>query len=155
MKNQKGITLMALVVYIVVMLIAISLVSIITTSMTTNLENVEKTSKDVSKVNEFDMYFLSDIKNNGFSVYDTQYNEINKYIILETKDGNTIQYIFKDNVIYRVYRKDANNETQIQICNDIIDFQVSKLEDDDENVINIIIKTPSYESNKSYKIGKW
>ena len=149
MKNQKGITLIALIVYIIVMLIVISIISIITTSMTTNLGNVEKSSKSVSKINKFDMYFLEDIKKSGISIYDIKNDDTNKYIILENGEGNTIQYIFKNNIIYRI-----DNNTQIQICNGITNFQASK-DQTNNNVIKIIIQASEYTSEKNYKVGKW
>jgi len=148
MKNQKGITLIALIVYIIVMLIVVSIVTMITTSMTTNLGQAEKASKSASKINKFDMYFLSDIKNEGISIYDIKSNE---YIILETQTGNIIQYIFKDNVIFRIQESD---NSQIQLCNNITNFIITE-NVDNENIINIEIQTESYTSNKNYKIGKW
>ena len=146
MKKNQGITLISLIVYIIVMLIAISLITMITTSMTKNLGTVEKASKSATKISKFDMYFLSDIKKQGVSIYDTKSEE---YIILEDSYGNIIQYVFENNVIYRI---DENNDSQIQICNNITTFQVIQ---DELGVINVIIGNDEYSSQKSYKIGKW
>lgn len=148
MKKNQGITLISLIVYIIVMLIAISLITIITTSMTKNLGSVEKASKSISKINKFDMYFLSDIKNEGVSIYDVQSGG---YIILEDKNGNIIQYVYDNNMIYRV---EGKNNTQIQICNNISEFTITE----DElkiDVIKIKISTEDYSSEKNYRIGKW
>lgn len=148
MKNSKGITLISLIVYIIVLLMVISIIATITTSMTTNLGAVEKSSKDVSKVNKFDMYFLSDIKNEGISIYDIKSNE---YIILEDKNGEIIQYILKENAIYRLEEK---NDTQIQICNEITGFEITK-ETNNKITIKIVVRENNYTSTKTYKIGKW
>ena len=147
MKKNEGITLISLIVYIIVLLIAISIITMITTSMTQNLGEIERTSRSVSKINKFDMYFLSDIKNEGVSIYDVNEN----HIILEDKNSNMIQYIYQNNVIYRI---EGDSGPQIQICNNISNFTITR-DEENTDVINIMINTEDYSSQKSYKIGKW
>ena len=91
MKNQKGITLVSLVIYIVLLLIIVSILTIITNHFSSNVKYLSKSNKNISQINKFNMYFVNDVKRNN----DIATIENNKLIF---KDGTSYTYI--ENTIY-------------------------------------------------------
>ena len=61
-KNQKGITLAALVVYISVMTIVIATVTVISTFFYDRIGDVVVTPKYAAEINKFMMFFAVDVK---------------------------------------------------------------------------------------------
>lgn len=88
-KNEKGITLTALVVYVTVMSIAIAAIATITTYTYKNMNTLEEDSKYAVELNKFDMYFLKDVKKaEKIIIQEDQENEEDNYhkITMKYKD---------------------------------------------------------------------
>ena len=64
MKNQKGVTLISLIIYIIVLTIIISILSLVSQSFFNNIKYITEKGKYVSEYNKFNMYFIKDVKNN-------------------------------------------------------------------------------------------
>lgn len=107
MKNQKGVTLISLIVYIIVLTIVISILSMVSQSFFYNIKYVTERGKYVSEFNKFNMYFIKDVKNNKDILECTK-----NRVILE--DGTVYTYESKEQSIYRNKVKICNN---INACN--------------------------------------
>lgn len=111
MKNQRGVTLIALTVYIIVLILIISILSLISEMFFTNIKYIENRGKYVSEFNKFNMYFIDDVKNNT----DIENCSDEKVIF---KNGTS--YTFQDNGIYR---------DKVKICNNVSGkFNFSEIE---------------------------
>lgn len=126
MKNQKGITLISLVIYIVLLFIVASILTIIINHFASNVKYLNNGSKNVSQINKFNMYFLLDAKRND-DIITIENNNIT------FKDGTT--YTYDNNTIYR---------NKVAICKNISNINFAKKEETDENdftkkIINVKI----------------
>ena len=65
MKNNKGITLTALVVYIAVMIIALGVISAIITQFYKNTKSLDADTDEILQLNRFNTYFLKEVKARG------------------------------------------------------------------------------------------
>lgn len=124
MKNENGITLVALTIYIIAFAIVIGIISVLTSFFYSNVVNLSDTGENASEFSIFNMYFLEDIKEAGNKV--ARVDENGKYISFS--NGNT--YIFQDNHIYK---------NKVKICNNVTDFKVEKKEDEKE-IVTIFMK---------------
>lgn len=98
MKEEKGITLITLITYIIVLLIAISVVTLIVNYFMKQMNQTEENNSYMEEINQFNYAFLSDIKQEGVSIYSAR----GTTIILEYENGKDVQYIYQDNQIYRI-----------------------------------------------------
>ena len=108
MKNEKGITLISLIIYMIVMCIVIATLAMISDSFYTNTNYIKESSKYVSEYNKFNMYFIEDVKNNK----DT-YKVTNNEIIFN--DGTV--YTYKADTDKSIYRGKVKICTNILFCN--------------------------------------
>ena len=99
MKSQKGVTLVALVIYIIVFTIVISILSVISSFFFSNVNFVKEQANYAPEFNKFNMFFIQDVKaNKAASIIGTT-------IVFE--DGT--KYEYKDESIYRNDKKIAKN----------------------------------------------
>lgn len=119
MKNENGVTLVALTIYIIAFAIVIGIISVLTSFFYSNVVNLSDTGENASEFSIFNMYFLEDIKEEGNKV--ARVDENGKYISFS--NGNT--YIFQDNHIYK---------NKVKICDNVTDFKVEKQRDGKETV---------------------
>lgn len=90
-KNNKGITLVALTIYIVVFVLVLGVMTTISTSFFSNLGGAVDTPKYTSEFNKFAMFFVTDAKNySKANVTDTT---------IQFENGPTYKY--ENNNIYR------------------------------------------------------
>ena len=75
MKSQKGVTLVALVIYIIVFTIVISILSVISSFFFSNVNFVKEQANYAPEFNKFNMFFIQDVKNNKIEFADgTRYD---------------------------------------------------------------------------------
>lgn len=145
MKEQKGITLVSLIIYIVVMIIVIAVMGTIITQFYQNTNEVQQDTEDILEFNKFNTYFLKEVKTIGNRV-DT-IGEEGEYILF--KSGNS--FSFNQNSIYY---------NDIQICKDVqrlvFSFGIIKDENDldkiDNTIIDVKIFLKEYNKNIKYKV---
>ena len=127
-KNFKGVTLVALVIYIIIFTLILGVMSTISTSFFSNIGGVVDTPKYLSEFNKFSMFFVTDAKNySKANVTDTT---------IQFENGPT--YKFQDNNIYR-------NETLI--AKNVLNCTFSTNDFNVNNTMKQII-------NVNMKIGK-
>lgn len=147
MKNERGITLISLIIYIVVMCIVVATLAIISDLFYANTDYIKENSKYVSEYNKFNMYFIEDVKNN-------------KDIYQITDD----QIIFEDGTIY-TYKGDTDSSiyrNKVKICSNIAYCKFSKTEpiinSITKKVINVhmVIKGSNlFETTNDYVLRYW
>ena len=145
MKEQKGITLVSLIIYIVVMIIVIAVMGTIITQFYENTNEVQQDTEDILEFNKFNTYFLKEIKTIGNKV-DT-IGEEGTYILF--KSGNS--FTFNKNSVYY---------NDIEICKDVqkVVFSFGIIEDEngldkiDNTIINVNIVLKEYSKNIKYKV---
>lgn len=134
MKNNKGITLASLVVYIIVMSIAIGIIGGILVQFNKNNVELNKASKDILEFNNFNTYFLKEIKSKQNKV-----DTINDNYILFSS-GNSFSLV--DNKI---------NYNDIKICKDVQKLTF-KVDENDNSIITVTIVFKDFSKTMQYKI---
>ena len=92
-KTEKGVTLIALIVYVAVFMIVIAIMGNISNYFYKNVAEIKEPLKYPSEFNKFNMFFINDVKKNKTAVS----NENGTSIKFE--DGTT--YIYSAGKIYR------------------------------------------------------
>ena len=138
MKNQKGITLVSLVIYVIVMIIVICVMSSIISDFYKNTDAVRGDVEEVVKFNKFNNYFLKEVKTTNNEV-----DSLNDSYILFSS-GNS--FSISNNVIY------YNN---IEICDGVENMNITFGKNGDEidkSIINVNISFESFSKKITYKI---
>ena len=139
MRNQKGITLTSLVIYVIAMIIVLALMSSIINNFYQNSDTIQADTQEIIEFNNFNTYFLKEIKKKENRVDSIQDN----YYILFAS-GNS--FSLENNSIY------YNN---IEICRDVKEFVVQQgLEGDgkDNTVVFVKISFEKFSKSINYKI---
>ena len=129
MKNQKGITLMALTIYLIIFILVVSVVATITSYFYSNVVTFDETTKSYSEINKFNMFFLQDLKDDNILIQ-TIPNQ-NSIILYNKENLETINYTAENNGIYRNGLLIAKNIEDMR-------FQISS---ENNNILEIIITT--------------
>lgn len=135
MKNEKGITLVSLVVYIIVMTIVIAVMSSIITNFYNNTDSLQGNTQEILKFGKFNTYFLKEVKTENNKVDTISTN----YILFAS--GNS--FSISNNTIY------YNN---IKICDGVNSMEITS--GDDASVVNVKICFDNFEKNMNYKIER-
>lgn len=136
MKNQKGITLMALTIYIIIFTLVIGVVARLTSYFYKNVMNFDETTKSYAEINKFNMYFLQDMKNEGTEISNFIEDDDNKYIGITLYNSNNYEtnvYKFEkeNNAIYRNGNLICKNINAVQF----------KINEDNKNIMNVLVET--------------
>ena len=139
MKEEKGITLIALIIYIILMTFAVAGVAAVTNSLYSNINNMDKDAEGAVDFAKFNMYFLNDIKNNYVEVSNYSDNQI---VLLFENDSDTpksISYSVQEEGLYR---------NSVKICDDVQEVKIQ--EGANENEIIVYLKIKNYEKTTTY-----
>lgn len=140
MKSDIGITLMALVIYVIVMMIVIGVMSAILNNFYNNTNNMQADTEDILEFNNFNTYFLKEIKSAGNSV-DSIDNE-KKYILFTS--GNS--FSFSNGEVYY---------NDIEICKGIKKFEILQGKNGnglDKDIIYVTLGFKNFTKSINYKI---
>ena len=134
MKQEKGITLMALTIYVIIFVLLIGIISTLTSFFYNNVINFDESTKGYAEINKFNMYLLQDIKKDG-SVIENLVKNNDKNIgitIYNSKDYETNVYKFDED-------KKAIYRNGTLICKDIsnTEFRLN----DNNKILTIYIET--------------
>lgn len=138
MKNQKGITLVSLVVYVIVMIIVLGVLSAIINQFYKNNDSMEADTEEILKFNKFNTYFLKEAK-----LKDNKVDNVSDNYILFSS-GNSFS-LSGDAIYY-------NN---IQICKGVKEFVVQQGKDgngENENIVYIQLSFDNFTKSINYKI---
>lgn len=109
MKSEKGITLIILAIYIIVFSIIIVLLANLSNYIYSNLGYIDDNSIDISEINKFNMYFISDTKTNNQADIRTLSDNNQNTIQIIFQDGDIYSYVANEKSIYKNDQKIARN----------------------------------------------
>lgn len=138
MKKESGITLVSLVMYVIVMIIVIGVMNSIISNFYKNTDAVKGNVEEVVRFNNFNTYFLKEVKSKNNGV-----DSISDNHILFTS-GNS--FSISSNIIY------YNN---IEICNNVKSMKIKLGLDGngiDDSIINVSINFQNFSKSINYKI---
>ena len=138
MKNQKGITLVSLVIYVVVMTIVLGVMSLIISSFYENTSTVQGNIGEIVEFSKFNNYFLKEVKTKDNKVEKIDSN----YILFSSGNSFTIS----NNAIYY---------NSIKICNDVQSLDIKSGKDgngEDGTIINVTLNFENFNKSINYKI---
>lgn len=140
MRKEKGITLVALVIYIIVMIVVITVLGIIINKFYKNTDTIQEGTEEILEFSRFNTYFLKEIKakaNNIDSIGDN-----GEYILFSS--GNS--FSFKDNKIYY---------NTIEISNNVDKLVIKQGKDGDginKEIIYVTVKINNFTKSINYKL---
>lgn len=145
MKQEKGITLVSLIIYIILLMFVVAILSNISQHFYSNTSYIQEMGKYISEFNKFNMYFIEDIKNNS----DT-------YTV--TKD----KLVFADGTIY-TYSNKSIYRNKVEICTNINICEFTKREEQDKNnftkkIVNVKMEiegSKTFNSENDYVLKYW
>ena len=140
MKNQKGITLVSLVLYVIIMTIVLGVMSVILDSFYNNTEAVQGNVQEIVEFNKFNNYFLKEVKKHNNKVDSIS----NEYILF--KSGNSFS-LLNDAVYYN----------SIKICDNVQRLQFTLVKDnedeeDEYSIISVTLLFAHFSKTMNYKI---
>ena len=112
-KNEKGITLIGLILYVLVFTSVLALLVNLTNYIYGNLNKVNNESISSEEFNKFNVNFVKDIKNSESVVI----NSSNGNYTIVLSNGANYNYVKNEKTIYRNYRKIAKNICVFKIEN--------------------------------------
>lgn len=126
MKSQKGVTLVALVIYIIVFTIVISILSVISSFFFSNVKFVKEQANYAPEFNKFNMFFIQDVKNNK--------NVNVSGSTVEFADGTRYDFNSEQKAIYRNGKAIAKN---IQVA--VFKASTVTIRNTTKNIVNVNI----------------
>lgn len=144
-KNNRGVTLLALIVYITIFVLIISVMTTISSFFYGNINDIIDEPKYVSEFNKFTMFFAIDIKNN---VQATVSNNLIKF-------NDDLVYKYENNCIYR---------NDLLIAQNILDCKFSlnapyTVNSVTKNIVNVYMKIGKednyFEENIDFTLKYW
>ena len=147
MKEERGITLVSLIIYIILLIFAISILAIVSDMFFSNTKYITENGKYISEFNKFNMYFIEDVKKNK-----------NTYEVTEH------QIIFEDGTVY-TYQEAPDNSiyrNKVKICTNITYCEFTKQEQSENGFIKNLIQvhmtiksTKLFEVQNQYVLRYW
>ena len=145
MKNERGITIISLIIYVILMTFVVAGVTAVTTSFQNNINEVDKDAKSAVSFAKFNMYFLNDIKSKNVSIVSSSRDRIE--LSLENKDGDieNVKYSVQNNCLYR---------NKVKICDGVKSATIIASENSgttDETVI-VRLRINDYDKTTTYTL---
>lgn len=144
MKNNKGITMISLIIYIIVITFILSGLTAITTSFYKNINEVDGASESAVSFSKFNMYLLNDIKEEDAEISDV------------TPDGKSIAISYKRDgkTAVATYRLSGNSiyRNNVKVCSKVKDFKVDASPGKESRVITITMNISNYEKTTTYNV---
>ena len=96
MKQEKGITLVSLIMYVAVMIIVLAVMSSVITNFYKNNQSLDARVEEILEFNKFNTYFLKEIKLYNNNIDSIKSEDGKTYILFSS--GNS--FLFDMNKIY-------------------------------------------------------
>ena len=135
MKNEKGITLISLVLYVILMTIIVTIVVNITAAFYSSLNEFDRESESAVAFSKFNMYFLNDIKKAGAAIGKT------------TDTSIEVTYMDRPSVVYSIQNKVLYRDS-IKICDGIDDSKITSYTD--ANTVKVSLTMGEYKKTTTY-----
>ena len=138
MKNEKGITLVSLIIYLIFLSFSISMLLIMTRDISFGTTSIYDSAQGVGSFNSFNTSFIQDVKSSESCKVE---KDSNGNIRITLSNGSIYTYVTNEKTIYR---------NSIKISTNISEFEVTY---NDESKKNIVVKITIGDS-KTYLYGK-
>lgn len=136
MKNEKGITLVALTVYVVTFIGLMGLLAAITLNFNSGISKVQHSMTSPEEYNKFNVEFIRDIKS---SYYANINPPVDGNVTIVLDNGTNYKYIKEEKAIYK---------NQVKIAKNIVSFIAeNKKSTKGKNIIQVRITTGKNEQN--------
>lgn len=145
MKSNRGITLISLIVYVIVFTIVIAIVSTISGYFKKNTDEIVISTDTSQQYIRFTTYLTEDINSINFASLNVSGNCVDIIFL----DGLSHKYMYDDNKIYFILKKDEVTEKIIVLCNEITDYKFEKDQENNKLKISVTIKGITYNNNYS------
>ena len=97
MKKEKGVTLIALILYVIIFSITITLLASLSSYVYNNMSNINANSVSSEEFNKFNINFVKDVKESHNAVVNSNANEV----IIDFESGNQYTYRKQEQSIYK------------------------------------------------------
>ncbi len=143
MKEEKGITLIALIIYISLITFVVAGVTAVTRSFYSNINEYDKTSESATSFAKFNMHFVNDINASKVSVINSTDSSIELSVKPKTENSieETVVYSVIDGNLYR---------NKVKICGSIKDVKIEAAQN--SSIVKVYLKINDYEKTTTYKL---
>ena len=149
MKNEKGITLVSLIIYVIAMSIVIGIIAVISGYFYKNVADTSENIEPMVEYTKFNSFFSEEVNEKGIKVLEckTANNEdgsINtSYIVFD--NGVQYTYISGNKGIYR---------NKVKIARGIDECTFEYKEENDKNIVNVSFKAGKLNNPMTYTLKK-
>lgn len=98
MKNEKGITIISLIIYVIILTFVVAGMSAITSSFYSNVSEVEGDSKGAVAFSKINMVMLNDVKSDGVEL---KIDETSEHKMSLKIAGEIVDYKIQNKALYR------------------------------------------------------
>ena len=147
MKNNKGISLISLIIYVIVLMILIGIFSNLSRYVNKNISQMTLSEKESEQYLRLVSYISKDTNSNNIVLIKKDTNNNQQYLIIRFASGNVHQYVCLNNNLYFINIEPEGQATKkIQLCKDISGSQIFNLENDKID-IDLTINGKNYKSS--------
>lgn len=135
MKNEKGITLQALVLYVIMFSVTIALLASLSSYIFGNLDNISEAQASSEEFNKFNINIIEDVKSSKVA----QANQDSSgNVIIALENGATYTYKADEKSIYK---------GKVKIARNIVEFSAKSGVENNKNIIEVTVSTGKNASN--------
>ena len=135
MKNEKGITLQALVLYVIMFSVTIALLASLSSYIFGNLDNISEAQASSEEFNKFNINIIEDVKSSKVA----QANQDSSgNVIIALENGATYTYKANEKSIYK---------GKVKIARNIVEFSANTGVENNKNIIEVTVSTGKNASN--------
>ena len=148
MKKEKGITLIALIMYIIMFSATIGLLATLSSYIFDNVGNINSNSISSEEFNKFNVNFVKDVKESKNAKIETKDGKV----LISFESGVNYTYIASEKAIYKDKQKIAIN---------IVSFTAKEKIENNKNIIEVSVATgkdinkPNYSKTIKYVLRYW
>ncbi len=148
MKKEKGITLIALIMYIIIFSVTIGLLAYLSSYVYSNLDNIGSDSISSEEFNKFNVNFVKDVKESKKVKIENNADEV----VISFESGTNYTYKALEKAIYKDKEKIAVN---------IVSFSAKSGNENNKDIIEVSIATgkderyPNYSKTIKYVLKYW
>lgn len=153
MKNQKGITMSALVIYIVITFMVIAMLATLTINYRSTIENINDDSKYESDYSKFNLYFLEETSKKGNDIENIENDTVKFESGAEFKYSNENKTIYLNQDIEEREEGTPAKRT-IKLLEQVEKCEFVKSTKNGKNIITVNIKIgTAEEKNMEYTVN--
>lgn len=157
LKNQKGITLLSLVVYMIVILGVLGILATVNNFLYGNMQVIRSAAQNSSEFDKFNYNFLKDVQTNSEAMYATDDNTVTSpssgviYHTVVFANSTSYKYNANDHGIYK---------NGVKIVSDVTKFEISTTQSGGKNVIYVALvigndSKSAFSKTMNYTLKYW